>query len=168
MGRALLLTLNPEPSAPKLSLCESGIALTPEKNADLRLKHLEMVQAVIARLANTGASHKNYCLTITTAIIGLAVTLQKPAVVLIVLLPICVFAFLDAQYLKTERRFRDLFESIRAEDWASAPSFSMTPMSSPSYWRALRSWSIAGFYGGLVFGVFVVTTIAGFYLGRLV
>ncbi len=160
--------LNAQRFAPKYRWFREGNTLTPEKHADLRLKHLEMVQAVIARLAGTGASHKNYCLTISTAICGLAVTLQKPAIVLLALLPILVFAFLDAQYLRTERRFRDHFDLIRAEEWGAAPSFSMTPTSKPSYWNSLRSWSIAGFYGGLAIGVLVVTAIVGVHLGRLV
>jgi uncharacterized protein (DUF486 family) len=143
--------------------CGKGwrLFLTQENYTDLRVKHLEMVQAVIARLAVTGEAHKNYCLTISTAICGLAVTLQKPMIVLLALLPIVVFAFLDAQYLRTERRFRDHFDLVRAEDWGLAPNFSMCPKSKPSYLSALTSWSIAGFYGGLALGVIFVTFLVG-------
>jgi hypothetical protein len=136
--------------------------------ADLWLKHLELVQAVIARLADAGASHKNYCLTISTAILGLTVTLQRPVAFLIALLPVVVFSILDAQYLRTERSYRTLYDLLRAEDWNSSPDFNMTPISKPSFRSAFCSWSIAGFYGGLFFAVIFLTVTVGLCSGKLV
>ena len=37
------------------------------------LKHLDMIQALIARMAGYGASFKSYCITVTTAVAGFAV-----------------------------------------------------------------------------------------------
>ena len=42
--------------------------LDPGKIAELRVKHLEMVQGVVTRLAGQGATIKNYCITVTTAV----------------------------------------------------------------------------------------------------
>jgi hypothetical protein len=83
--------------------------ISHDKAADLQIKQLEIVQAIIARLANYGTMLKNYCITLVTAVSGFAVTLQKPGIALLSLLPIIVFSMLDAQYLRIERRYRALF-----------------------------------------------------------
>jgi len=81
-----------------------------------------MLQAVIGRLSSFGAMLKNYCITLTTAVAGFAVTVQRPTAALLAQLPVAVCALLDAQYLRNERRFRELFHYVRAEDWATRPS----------------------------------------------
>ncbi len=122
------------------------------KIADLKVKHLEMVQGVVTRLAGQGATIKNYCITVTTAICGFAITLHRPVVALLALFPIMIFAALDAQYLRTERRFRGLFDKIRCEDWVKPPSFEISLSAAPKigYVSVLRSWSIVVFYAPLV------------------
>ena len=138
--------------------------------ANMRIKHLEMLQAVIARLSNHGASIKNYCLTITTAACGAAVTLQRPLVAAIALLPVVVFWALDTQYLRTERRFRIAFERVRSEDWITPPTFNMTPPQSEQigYWSTASSWAILPFYLTIAAGVLCVVVIAGALYGRFV
>jgi hypothetical protein len=46
--------------------------MTPDKTAELRVKHLEMLQGLITRMAGYGASFKSYCITVVTAVIGFA------------------------------------------------------------------------------------------------
>jgi hypothetical protein len=116
----------------------------PGKLADMRIKHLEMIQAVVARIAGQGASLKNLCITLTTAVCGFAITLQKPVLALLSLLPITIFSLLDAQYLRIERRFRGLFEQVRGGNWETLPSFEINLKA--AHWGALRSWSIVAFY----------------------
>src|ERR1035437_66125 len=99
--------------------------LDSAKIADLRVKHLEMLQAVISRIAGQGATLKNYCITLTTAVCGFAITLEKPLVTLLALFPVTIFALLDAQYLRMERRFRVLFDRVRLENWGTVPSFEL-------------------------------------------
>jgi hypothetical protein len=146
------------------------MSLEASKIADLRVKHLEMVQAVISRIAGQSATLKNYCLTLTSALCGFAITLQRPLVTLLALLPITIFALLDAQYLRLERRFRGLFDKVRTEDWGSIPNFEISSASAPktSYWAALLSWSIATFYVPLAVAVMIVALIARQVHGRLV
>jgi hypothetical protein len=136
--------------------------LNLEKIADLRVKHLEMVQAIVTRLANQGATIKNYCITVTTAICGFAITLHQPTVALLALFPLVVFGLLDAQFLRLERRFRALFDQIRNEDWGKSSSFEINLHKSPkiSYVRILFSWSILWFYAPIAVGVVIVVLIA--------
>jgi hypothetical protein len=146
------------------------MTISPEKVAELRVKHLEFLQAVITRLANQGATLKNYCITVTTAVCGFAVTLQHPIVALLALLPIFTFAVLDAEYLSTERRFRALFDRVRREEWANMPSFELDPLSMPELTNgnAFWSWSILGFYAPLAIGVGVVIEVLGAVYGRII
>jgi hypothetical protein len=139
------------------------------KVAELRVKHLEMVQANIARMSNHSASLKNYCVTLVTAVCGFAVTLQRPLVALVALLAIITFALLDAQYLRVERRFRGLFDLIRTGDWKAFPSFEINLKAAPlvNYRSVVCSWSILIFYGPLACAVVVVVLTAEFLYGRL-
>src|SRR6266478_8136660 len=108
------------------------MTLPPEKLADLRAKHIEMLQTVISRMAGYCASFKSYCITVTTAVIGFAFTLHRPAVATLALLPVIAFAVADAQYLRVERRFRDVFNLVRKESWDVMPSFDINLASAPA------------------------------------
>lgn len=107
-----------------------------------------MIQTVISRLGTYGATLKNYCITLATAVCGFAFTSNRPLAGLLALLPIIVCALLEAQYLRTERRFRELFHVVREQDWSMRPSFDIHPDIAPesSYGAALFSWSIGLFY----------------------
>jgi hypothetical protein len=134
------------------------VSLSADKIADLHAKQLELIQAIVTRIANYGATLKNYCITLTTAVCGLALTLHRPVVAFLALLPILVFAILDAQFLRVERRFRGLFDRLWREEWAVAPTFEIDLRAAPpvSLFGTLVSWSIAIFYVPLLIGVAVV------------
>jgi hypothetical protein len=129
--------------------------VTPEKIAELRVKHLEMLQALITRMATYGVTFKSYCITVTTAVIGFAFTLHKPAVAALALLPVIAFAIADANYLLVERRFRQVFDVVRAQSWDVMPTFEMNPNTVPdqTFSSAITSWSIVWFYTPLAIGV---------------
>jgi histidine triad (HIT) family protein len=111
---------------------------------------------------------ENYCLTLTTAVCGFAITLQRPLVALLALVPILIFAVLDAQYLRIERRFRGLFDQLREKDWSQLPTFEIGLKAAPpsGYWDAFTSWSIFIFYVPLAFAVGAVVLVAGCIYGR--
>jgi hypothetical protein len=142
------------------------MTLSSDKTADLRMKQLEMVQSIIARIASYGATLKNYCITLTTVICGFAITLHRPLVILSAIVPVVIFMLLDAQYLHVERRFRALFEQLRVEDWDVPPRFAINLQSGPHtrYWPVLASWSILVFYLPLAIAVTAVFLISDNYL----
>jgi hypothetical protein len=141
------------------------MAITPEKIAELRVKHLEMLQSLITRMAGYGASFKSYCITVTTAVIGFSFALHRPAVAALALLPVIAFCVADAQYLRVERRFRDVFNLVRKESWDEMPSFDTNLESAPaqSFLRAVTSWSIVWFYAPLAVGVLLAVLGAWAY-----
>lgn len=138
-----------------------NMGLGAEKLVDVRIKHLEMLQGVISRMAGQGANLKNYCITVVTAICGVAVSLKVPFSSFLAVFPILVFWSLDAQYLRLERRFRDLFDKVRLEGWDVEPSFSIQLGDAPQrgFWSAAFSWSLVTFYPALALGVLAVAMI---------
>jgi hypothetical protein len=139
--------------------------MQPEKIAELRVKHLEMLQSLITRMAGDGASFKSYCITVATAVIGFAFTLHRPAIAALALLPVIAFSVADAQYLRVERRFRDVFNLVRKEGWDTMPSFDINLASAPeqSFLNAVTSWSIVWFYAPLAVGVLLAVLGAWAY-----
>jgi hypothetical protein len=139
------------------------------KAADLKVKHLEMVQAIVSRMSNQSATIKNYCITVTTAVCGFAITLQRPLVALLAVFPITTFALLDAQYLRLERCFRALFDRVRLADWGTPPDFEINLKTAPTvrYWSTVCSWSILTFYAPLALGVGLVVLVAGCIYDKL-
>jgi hypothetical protein len=140
------------------------LMMPPEKIAELRVKHLEMLQSVVTRMAGYGASFKSYCITVTTAVIGFSFTLHRPAVAALALLPVIAFGVADAQYLRVER-FRAVFNLVRAESWDAMPSFEINLESAPaqSFLSAITSWSIVWFYAPLAVGVLLAVLGARAY-----
>jgi hypothetical protein len=136
--------------------------ISADKAVELQVKQLEMVQAIVARLSNYGATLKNYCLTLITAVCGFAITLHRPMVALLALLPVIIFGLLDVQFLRVERRFRGLFEALRQEEWGVLPKFAINLKAAPavSYWRVLGSWSILIYYLPLAFAVVLIVLIS--------
>jgi hypothetical protein len=143
------------------------MTISHDKLAELRVKQLEMIQAIVSRVASNEAALKNWCITVTTTVCGFGITLHQPLVTLLALLPITSFALLDAQYLRVERRFRRLFDHVRREDWAQLPGFEISLSAAPkiAYWDVLCSWSIFNFYAPLALGVVIVVVITGYVHG---
>ena len=137
------------------------MTLTPDKVADLRVKHLEMLQSVISRIAGYGASFKGLCITLTTAVCGFGITSHSSYVVVLAILPVFAFCVLDANCLRVERRFRLVYDSIRRQPWDTAPDFEISIVSAPPLhiWDVLKSWAISGFYGPLLAGVLIVAAV---------
>ncbi|RVI03192.1 hypothetical protein CN205_24110 [Sinorhizobium meliloti] len=135
--------------------------------SELRIQHLEMIQAVIARLAGNNASHKNYCISLIMGAFGLAATLQKPLIAALAFLPVVAFAVLDAQYLRLEKRYRELFERVRLESPAERPDFRLHTTGLPQigFWTAFASWSIQAFYLPTIAGVLFITILLEVFYG---
>lgn len=89
-----------------------GEHLDPEFS-DERIKHMEMVQAVVARLGGNGFVVKGWAITVAGAFQGFSVTRENGWLAAVGILPTVLFWFLDASFLRSERAFRVLFERAR-------------------------------------------------------
>jgi hypothetical protein len=88
------------------------------------VKHLEMVQAVINRLASNSFLVKTWSITIATATYGIAVNRSDWRISTIGAFAVLTFWFIDSYFLRQERLFRLLYDYVRS-DIRAVPRFSM-------------------------------------------
>ncbi len=128
---------------------------------DDRRKHLEFIQAVIARLAGASAAAKGASLTVATAAFGFSAINKNWYLALLGLLVIISFTTVDAYYLYKERLYREHYQNVID---GNVPSFSMKCPSQPVTIARLapvyRSWSILGFYTALAVSGLVAVGLA--------
>src|ERR1700730_16424489 len=79
-----------------------------------KIKHLEMIQGVINRMANNSFLLKGWCVTLLSALIALAAKDHDKRFILVGYYPIIMFWILDAYFLWQERLFRKLYDKVRA------------------------------------------------------
>lgn len=125
---------------------------------NLRMKHMEFLQSAIARMSNNSAQNKNFCLTLAGGFIGLAAALESPDLMAFSIPLLLALAFLDANYLRLERSFRDKYDSVRKSTFAEKPDFSMSTgwKTGSSLWSTFFSWSVLGFYGPIIAVILIV------------
>jgi hypothetical protein len=88
-----------------------------------RIKHMEMIQAVVGRLAKNSSSVKGWAITLAGAFFGFAITKDESGLAWAGLMPVIVFYGLDVYYLQAERLFRVLFDQVRNRDPNVEPFF---------------------------------------------
>lgn len=149
---------------------------------DDRRKHLDFIQAVVTRMSAASSSAKGWLLPVVTATYGFALIQHSRAVTLLGLAAVALFMFLDANYLRQERAYRRLYDTV-AKGTRKVPQFSLDPSDAddpipasagwrqrlrtlvgrwlPS-WSVWSSWSILPFYGSLLLigiGIYIRTMI---------
>ncbi len=125
-----------------------------------KLKHLEFVQAAIGRMASNLFLLKGWAITLIAGLFALATKGSDRAYYLIAYLPALMFWALDAFFLTLERRFRSLYDHVRALD-ESQIDFSMNTepfkrLKGNGYWDAFWSKTLAVYYGALIVTMIVV------------
>jgi type IV secretory pathway TrbD component len=117
---------------------------------DAKLKHLEFIQDAIKRMAGNSFLLRGWSITLVIAIFTLASQTYKPIYYWIALFITLVFWLLDSYYLHQEKRFRCLYNEVRAKDPDSI-DFSMTLPKNHcgkcSWLSAARSHIFTVFYG---------------------
>jgi len=113
-------------------------------------KHLDFIQAVIARLASSSAAVKGWGLTVATFVFGFAATQAVPAVAGLGMLVVTAFGLLDSYYLREERLFRCLYNAAR-KGQVEVYSMQKDEYAAKCNRReVVCSWSVIGFYVPLV------------------
>lgn len=122
-------------------------------------KHMDYVQAIIARLANNSFVMKGWALTLTSALLGFAATRGDALLAFLALVAVLAFWFLDAYFLRQERAFRLMFADVASKNVAG---FNLNPAryaEQVKWWPVLRSVSLGVFYGALLMLSLVLATI---------
>lgn len=140
---------------------------------DARIRHLDMIQAVIARLGTNGFVIKGWAITVAGAFLGFAVNQEDWPLAAASTVPTITFWILDAYFLRTERLFRCLFETVRrgearlepffmsATDDQFIASLDVAQRKRMSRWSTLHRPALAVLYLGLVAAAAVVAVIIG-------
>ena len=81
-------------------------------NGENKRCHLNMIQQVITRMGNKSFELKGWSVGMMIAIYAFAGQNSHKAVV-VTLIPLIVFWFLDSYYLTLERKFRALYDDVR-------------------------------------------------------
>jgi len=120
---------------------------------DKKIKHLEMLQAIIQRMAVNSFMLKGWSVILVSALFALAVDTSKSRLVFLAYLPALVFWLLDGYFLRQERMFRNLYDNVR-ETSEDAIDFSMdtTPVAGQvaSWPRVMFSRTLFLFHGVIV------------------
>jgi hypothetical protein len=72
-------------------------------------KHLDFIQNTITRMNTNSFLIKGACITITSALLALSISIKKLPLILIIMIPLTCFSLLDAVYLQLERKYRSLY-----------------------------------------------------------
>lgn len=130
------------------------------------IKHMEMYQGIISRMANNSAACKNWGIPLVAVILGFVVDSKNLDLTILAFLTILILFFLDSYYLMLENRFRTGFdasaEKVRKGKFTSEELFRLLPMGSEkAFWlKAFTSFATWPVYVGLlavvVFGYVVV------------
>jgi hypothetical protein len=116
-----------------------------------RLKHLEFVQAVIARHANSSFLVRGWALTVIAAYLAIVATRFEPLLAAMALVPLLAFWALDGYFLWQERLFRALYDDVRVSAQQVEPmSMSVGAYVPTTTWfGAAGSKTLVLFYGPL-------------------
>jgi hypothetical protein len=137
---------------------------SPAELNDTQLKHLEFIQAVIARLSTDSFLMKGWAITVAGAVYGFSADHLNPRVAAVGFVPVFAFWFLDSYFVRKERQFRALYDDVRVGS-DRVPPMCMNialcePLPTHGWWRVARSVTLWPFYGLLVV-VGVILVVAG-------
>jgi hypothetical protein len=137
-----------------------GARPSPEIDAEDRRRHLEIIQGVITRLANSGTDTKHWAVTLGGTAFGASALNGMWYLASIGVAVVLSFSILNMYYLFEERLFRQLYVAAARDE---IPRFDMRKnlyrLQIPSRARTYFSWSVMGFFGALLVGGLVAMTI---------
>ena len=134
---------------------------------DNKLKHLELIQGVINRMAGNSFALKGWVVTLVAGIFALSSKDADKMYFLVAYIPILVFWGLDAYYLLQERLYRSLYNKV-SKLQEDEINFSMDTSSSEfetsknTYWNCIISITELWFYFPLAFlssGIIIITNL---------
>lgn len=87
-------------------------ALGTIMNKEYKIKHLEMIEAIIERMAKNSFQLKGWAMTLVAAVGALAANGSDQRFVILSFFPVVGFRFIDAYYLYQEHKYKDLYQNI--------------------------------------------------------
>lgn len=78
-----------------------------------KLRYLEIINTIIARMASNSFSLKGWAVTLASGVLILSAKESNKLFFLIAYFPIITFWFLDSYYLQLERKYRFIYDRVR-------------------------------------------------------
>lgn len=133
---------------------------------DNKIKHMEMIQGIINRMAGNSFALKGWAVTLIAGIFALASKDADKMYFLIAYVPIIVFWGLDTYYLLQERLYRSLYNKVRNMkeeiDFDMNTKLSELQSEKNKYWSCFISPTELWFYVPLAVvtaGIIIITHI---------
>ena len=124
-----------------------------------KVAHLEMIQAVITRMAGNSFLIKGWSVTLVVALFALAAANTNELFVYLAYFPAFMFWALDAYFLRQERLFRKLYDHVRgAENERVDFSMNTKPFDEKvdGTWGVAWSYTLRLFHGTITATIIVV------------
>ncbi len=128
---------------------------------EAKLKHLEMIQGVINRMAGNSFLLKGWSVTLISALFALAAKDSNQFFLYLAYFPCVAFWSLDGYFLWQERMYRKLYQEVSTRD-ANKIDFDMN---ATKFKEDVDSWFSVCFsitlrlFHGVIFGVIVLIMI---------
>ena len=121
------------------------------------IKQLELIQNIITRMNTNSFQIKGMTVIVVSATLAVYASGKDPDFLLITIIPLFLFWFLDAFYLQQERKFRGLYnnwvqgnpQKLKLFDF----NIGLFKGGKYSFWSSFRSRTISVFYSGIFFAV---------------
>jgi len=130
---------------------------------EAKLKHLDMIQGVINRMANNSFLLKGWSVVLVSALFALAAKDSNKLYIYLAYFPTIAFWVLDGYFLWQEKLYRKLYDKVRNTD-DSKIDFSMDTSSlikQVSTWsEVVFSKTLSIFHGVIVLTILLVMWIA--------
>jgi hypothetical protein len=130
---------------------------------EAKLKHLELIQSIINRMAQNSFLFKGWAITIAVGVSAFATTTTTRGILGVAIGSTAIFWGLDGYYLWLERRFIDLYSKVARKSEVEI-DFQMSIDKSNPICRWLeacaRPHNVA-FYGAIILGDLIAILIVG-------
>lgn len=130
---------------------------------DAKLKHLELIQSVINRMASNSFMLKGWSVVLVSALLILVSRQGGSSWALVGLIPTLVFWGLDAYFLRQERLYRSLYDHVRLlrpDEIDFSMRTNIFTGKKLTWLSSLFSVTLASFYIAVVVGVLVALLIS--------
>ena len=125
---------------------------------DNKIKHLEMIERIIERMAKNSFMLKGWAVTLIVGIIAVVARMELQFWIISVV-PLLMFWALDSYYLSIERKYRELYNSVRLKKDFDIDYAISVKLTASDYFKAMISLTEALFYCVLFVAVIAVFII---------
>lgn len=132
------------------------------KPVERKFKHLELIQAIITRMANNSFLLKGWSVVLVSAIFILASKETKSYFICLAYLPAIMFWILDGYFLWQERLYRKLYDKVRKmknEDIDFSMDTSSLMNKKNKWIKVVFSKTLIIFHGAIVGAIMLVSII---------